>query len=742
MAPPNEAFDPLTQTNNFFALLPATKTTDHIDAKVDYQANDADRYSVRFSYEKPVIYQAPTYGDIGGPSQGAFQGTGVQRTYSTGITWDRIISPTLITQTRVGVAYYNNIATQTDYGKDDSTALGIPGVNINQFTSGMTTINLSGYTTPLVGYSASLPWIRAETNIDLVNTWTKIAHNHTIKWGIDIRRLRDCLLQDQTFSPRGRFTFGANQTSVSGSPGGTSLDNDVASFLLGVPNDIARDVNTYFPSLRANQIFSFVADTWQVTPRLTASIGLRWELYPPMTPENPGGFSNYNPVDNTLVIAGVGNNPMDLGMNFYKRYLAPRLGLAYRLRQGNYGTVLRSGFGLSYTPFPDNTYAYNYPVRSNNDYTRANGNSYTAVFLPDGRLGTFANGFPAPTDVPIPSDGIIRNPDKTQAYVYIPKDYRNAYVITWNFAVQQALPYHFNLDVAYVGSHGVDTGAATNLNPGLIVGAGSAGQPYFQKFGRTVAETEYFQGFSSSYNSLQVKFDRRFSSGLTMTTAFTWQKAMDFQSGDDGGLARWYINPERNYARADFDKTLNYVQSYVYQLPFGQGKPHLAHGLAGAIVGGWQVSGILTLRSGSPLTFTDGAGAVSLNATGNTQTPDLVAPINILHGINIGNPWFDRASFAMTTPGTFGSMGRAVWSGPSQFRLDAGLSRWITVKEGYKLQIRADSYDVTNTPFFSNPNTDRNSSNFGYITGTVGSGSGVNGFSSSRSIQFALKFTF
>ena len=148
----------------------------------------------------------------------------------------------------------------------------------------------------MVGYSASLPWVRAETNIDFVNTWTKMAHNHTIKFGVDIRRLRDALLQDQTFSPRGRYTFGTNQTSVQGSPGGTGLANDVASFLLGMPNDIARDVNTYFPSLRATNIFSFLADQWQVSPRLTASIGLRWELYPPMTPEHAGGFSNYNPV--------------------------------------------------------------------------------------------------------------------------------------------------------------------------------------------------------------------------------------------------------------------------------------------------------------------------------------------------------------------------------------------------------------------------------------------------------------
>ena len=79
------------------------------------------------------------------------------------------------------------------------------------------------------------------------------------------------------------------------------------------------------------------------------------------------------------------------------------------------------------------------------------------MFLPDGRHATFQSGFPAPYDVPIPSDGIIRNPDPTQSYIYIPPDYKNSYVISWNFAVQQSLPYHLNLDVAYVGSHGVNT---------------------------------------------------------------------------------------------------------------------------------------------------------------------------------------------------------------------------------------------------------------------------------------------
>jgi hypothetical protein len=237
-----------------------------------------------------------------------------------------------------------------------------------------------------------------------------------------------------------------------------------------------------------------------------------------------------------------------------------------------------------------------------------------------------------------------------------------------------------------------------------------------------------------------VKFDRRFSTGLTMTTAFTWQKAMDFQSGDDGGLARWYIDPGRNYARADFDRTLNFVQSYVYRVPFGKGQHFLTHGPAAAILGGWQATGILTLRTGSPLTFTD--GGVAINATGNTETPNQIGPIEILHGINTGNPWVSNSSFAHAAPNTFGSMGRAVWSGPGQFRLDAGISRWINFTERWKMQIRADSYNVTNTPFFSNPNTDFNSQSFGFVTGTVGSGSGVNGFSASRSIQLAMKIVF
>jgi Carboxypeptidase regulatory-like domain len=144
LPPPNQPLN-AAQSNDYYALLPFQKTTDHIDVKIDNQVSSKDRVSARFSYEKPVSFQAPEFGDAGGPAQGAFEGVGSQRTYSSGLNYDRVISPTLITQVRFGVAYYNNISSQSDYGKNDSTAIGIPGVNINDFTTGMVGINISGW---------------------------------------------------------------------------------------------------------------------------------------------------------------------------------------------------------------------------------------------------------------------------------------------------------------------------------------------------------------------------------------------------------------------------------------------------------------------------------------------------------------------------------------------------------------------------------------------------------------------
>ena len=156
------------------------------------------------------------------------------------------------------------------------------------------------------------------------------------------------------------------ESGVGGTAPSTGSANNFASFLLDLPSSGGRDIAAYYPALRANQFFAFVQDKWQVSPKLTLDVGLRWEFYPPATPRFPQGFSNYNPENNTLELAGTGDVPMNLGLTTYYSFFSPRLGVAYRLDSA---TVLRAGFGVSYTPFPDNTYAYNFPVKQNNQYS-------------------------------------------------------------------------------------------------------------------------------------------------------------------------------------------------------------------------------------------------------------------------------------------------------------------------------------------------------------------------------------
>ena len=725
-----------SNVNNYFALLAFHKDTDFVDAKVDANLTGKDRLSGRFSYQRPSIFQAPIFGLGGGPAQGNFEGNGLQNTYSTGLNYNRFFSNTLVAEFRVGAGWYHNEAHNTDFGTNTSTTLGIPGVNLDKtITSGIVGITINGgFSNPLIGFSASLPWIRSETNIDFANTWTKILGNHTFKFGADLRRIRDALLQEQTFSPRGLYTFNEGQTALNTGAGSskTSFTNDFASFLLDVPGQAGRDLATFFPNYRAWQFFSFAQDKWVVTPKFSADLGVRWEFYPPATPVAKGGFSNYNPSNNTLEVSGYGSIPDNLGITTHYKYFAPRIGLAYRLRES---TVIRAGFGISYTPFPDNSYAYNFPVRANNAFNPAVA-TYGPAVLPSGQTATFENGFPALIQPVIPSNGVITNPTKASNYFVVNQNFKNPYVESWNLAVQHSLPWRFVLDVAYVGNHSVDTVVNYNLNAATVVGLGNQGLPEFPTFGRTASTNLLFAGYSSSYHALQMKFDRRFSNGFATTTAYTFGKGMGFQTGDDGGLS-FYINQRRDYARNDFDRTQTFVQSIVYDLPFGNGKRLLSSGIASRIVGGWRISSFLTIMSGLPLYFTAPSG--NLLAPNNTQTPDLVAPVQILHGVGLANPWFSTSSFAAPTGTNFGDVGRNYLSGPNFFNLDAALSKSTKLTERMGFDLRLEAFGATNTPQFffagnggSAAGTTFGSSSFGHVTSATGG----------RVLQLGGKLTF
>ena len=749
-------------SNNYTTNLPFRKDAHSFDVKVDWILRDKDHLNGRFSYQRTNTFQAAAFGNfLGGPQGGGFEAKGNQSAYSTGGIYNHVFSPTFLTEVRVGVAHLRNSALPLDYGTNDATTIGVPGVNIDgqPFTSGQVGITINGgFSNPLVGYSASVPWIRAESNIDAVNTWTKIAGNHTFKWGADIRRVRDDLLQDQTFSPRGAFTFNDLQTSTNGAK--TNIANFMGSFLLDQPSQTGRDLNTFFPCYRQWWFFAFAGDKWQATPKLTLDYGLRWEFYPPATPRVDGGFSNYDPSNNTLVLAGLGGNPANLGMETQYKYFAPRTGLSYRAHDA---TVIRLGFGMSYIPFTDNTYAYNFPIRANNSYQSA-GSQFTPAVLSDGvTVASFQAGFPAPAPVAIPDNGIIQANTPaliSQAYTYIPKNFKNSYAEAWNLALQQAFGSNFSFQMAYVGNHGTRMNLSQNINLPSVYGGGNASLPENSTAftggakGRTAATNEFFLGYSSNYNGLQVQLTKRYSAGLTFTSAFTWGKALTYATGgDDNGSLVFFINQRRNYAPADFDRSKNFEQSFTYELPSGRGHRYFNSGIGDAVFGGWRLSGVISILSGLPFSVYANQGA--LNTPGTALLANITGAPRVLHQIGAGKAWLDKSNFSQPAGcnGAFpcspvlGNTSRNQFRGPGYWQNNFSLAKKFTMFREFASEIRVDAVQLTNTPQFANPNagsgTIFTSSNFGQVTNTLGSGQGtVNGIGGGRSLQGSFRLSF
>jgi hypothetical protein len=692
------------------------KDTHSADVKIDHQFRESDTLMYRYSVQRSRIFDPGLYEMYGGPKAGGFAGEGKQLSQNTALNYTHIFSARTITELRLGVMRYRNDALNQDSGRKTAEEIGIRGVNLDRWTSGLTSINIDGYSNPIVGFAASLPWIRSETNFNFVSNWTKIVSNHTLKAGADIRRNRDDLLQTQTYNPRGLFIFRAGPTALNGDPR-TSFANSFAAFLLDVPNEFGRDLAGIFPTFRQTQIFGYFQDKWQVTSRLTVDLGLRYELYLPPTTVHRAGFSNYNPENNSLELAGVGSIPWNLGLRTDSRNFAPRFGLAYRLTPG---TVIRGGYGITIDPtYPDDKWAFAFPVKQNNAFFAQN--SFVAA-------GSMAAGFPPPIVAEIPANGII-SPAPAGNYLHLRKDLRQGYLQAWNITIQRALPYKFALEAGYVGNHALGVLINRNINAGMIPGAGAAGQPLNQKFGRKET-TNVWTPFGSHYQSLQVKLDRRFSEGLVLTNAYTYGKAINL-ADDNGGLFI-HLEPVMNRGRSSHDRTHVFVSGFVYELPFGRGKRWGHTGAVRWLLGDWQISGTLMSMTGLPLSLT--YSAATLNAPGNGNRPNVSGKPEIYGQVGRGVKWLNVAKFSAPPPNTFGNVGRNILTGPGMVNLDfAAFRKFRIIGDRLGAELRMESFNFTNTPHFNNPVGDFGSASFGEVTGAL---------ADQRNFQFALKLVF
>jgi hypothetical protein len=340
------------------------------------------------------------------------------------------------------------------------------------------------------------------------------------------------------------------------------------------------------------------------------------------------------------------------------------------------------------------------------------------------------------------NQGILKLPANTGTTTF-PKDPMRNRIHSFNFFIERELPGKFTAQVGYVGTRAVGQMGFIDINASAP-GTGNNGRPLFAKFG-IFSDIASIQPYATStYDALQAVFSRRVGSSIFGFT-YTFSKAIDYADNDGGPRIQYLPSKNLNRGRAGYDRTHNAQVYWVYDLPFGKGQRFANSGWLSQVVGGFQISGVLTAMSGLPFYVIQGSG-FNLNAGGSFQVPDQVNPVvAILGGIGTaaqrgtaGGPYFDTTAYKQVNictgdasgnptpacpvvlPQRFGNAGRNNLRGPGFFETDWSIYRTFLITERVRFQFRAEALNATNHANFANPSSDINSSTFGFITGTTG----------------------
>ena len=704
------------------------------DAKVNYNRNDKHSIWVKYDNMFATSGGVGIFGAAGGPAPGSDPGHGRTSVQVASIGHTYVFSPNLVLDGNIGYQRMNQTVLGTDYGTNYSSTLGIPGLNgadIRQSGFPNVQFGSNDYYTE-TGVPNWMPAFRTDETYttDHSLAWTK--GSHQFRFGFDLVRhhLNHWQPELSNGGPRGYFDFNGSVTSNNlGNDKATPISqyNAYAQFLLGLSDNTQKGEQYILMTGREWQFGWFAQDRWQLSQKLTVSLGLRYELYPLMTRCCGKGIERYDPTTNNVYLGGRGDVPLDAGISVSHKLFAPRVGLAYRLDDK---TVVRAGYGLNYDPIPFSRPLRGfYPLTINNNYTQPN--SFLVADLGGGIPSTLANGIP-PVVGPDLSTGVVQldpTASERSPYSFI----HRGYVQSYNFTVERKLPAEIVMSAGYVGQHSVHLLADRDINAGYP-GSGTTGLPQYATFGRTTATNMWDGYLSSEYSSLQVAFNRQFSNGLMLKGAYTWSHAIDYTDDDGWASVNWNWAPvfQRNRATAGFDRRHVFQLGWVYELPFGTGKTFVNSGIAAKVVGGWQFSGIESAYSGTPFTVT--ADGTSLNAPDNLQTADQVlSNVQQTGGIGPGNPFYNIAAFAPVTGQRFGTSGRNKLVGPGVWNTDVSISRVFPIREKLSFEFRTEFYNLPNTSHFNNPaSTNVNDSNFMQITSSYGE----------RNIRFAGRFSW
>ncbi len=752
---PNTTGTALTNANNYFANGSAKDDITSWDVRVDHTISDRQKVFARYSNR--VVENNPN--PLFPAAQAIAEGLINQDDYNRGLTaaYTATPNPNMIFDARLGFSRTLFLFLNQSLGFQASQ-LGLPGtLDAAGGTALFPTFSPTGYTT--LGNEGNRH--NAFMTYSLLSSLTVVRGHHTFKVGFDGRMIR--VNDHESNDSSGNFDFGTNFTSGP-DPNAASANtgNGFASMLVGTgTGDLIQNFKD--DASQSFYLAEYLQDDWRVNPKLTLNLGVRYDLDTPRTER----FNRTNWFDPTIAsplasaVPGLEGGLVFVGVNGQSRHqynidannVAPRVGFAYAALPT---TVVHGGGAIVYGPSAQAAAGTvgPYGFRVQNTWV----SSLDGITPHDTLDNPFPQGFQPP---PGAADGLL-----TGVGSQIEGAIRNTptpYVIQWHLDVQQTLPQQMTFDIAYVGDRGrkqqqsreggidfdqlpvsdLALGAQLNktvANPyfgsittGALADATTSTGQLLKRFSQFTSVLPLFlSGGNSQYDGLQLRLDKRFNSGLQLQGSYVWSK--NFANGTNHQNS---FDPMADYAVSSQDIRQRFIINYIYQLPFGRGRMFGGNisRLEDLALGGWQINGITTLETGTPLQIS----ASNTLSTFNFQT--LYANTNFqnatLHGDVKArlNSYFNTADFSQPAPFTLGN-GPAYYNNlraPGLDSTDISVFKEFSAVESLKVQFRAEAFNAFNHPQFGSPNTSVTSTSFGQITSQN---------NSPRQLQFGLKLLF
>ncbi|MDD5542955.1 MAG: TonB-dependent receptor [Acidobacteriia bacterium] len=529
------------------------------------------------------------------------------------------------------------------------------------------------------GGPAGFPQGRTDTGFLWGDTFNYLIGKHSLKLGTELRIFHNNNLNNDT---------------------GQVIFSSIPNFLNGVANQFNITLGAVQSQIRTKSFGLFVQDNYKFSSNLTFELGLRWDMNTTPTEAN-GRFSNFVPSSGTLVTVGQGLGQIyaSNNMNF-----GPRVGFAWD-PFGSGKTSVRGGYGLYYDqPVTNSVIGLTTNPPFANPLSAAGSLSLSSLLTGSGAPAVSPNA--------------------------INSNFRNAYVQSWNLNVQRELLKSFSMQVGYFGSKGTHLRMFHNINQPVVPG-NNATRP-FAGFSNIV---QVDSPSNSTYNALWVSATKRVSSGLQFSASYSWSHSIDWISLSSPSattmMAQDSYNLRNERGSSDFDARHHFNISYIYDFPFK----------ANRLVEGWELAGITTFQSGNPVDIIVTNAALTGFAT---RRANVVGDPALAAGPT-REAWFNTAAFCApgaagcVGPTVFGNAGRNFVTGPGFANFDWSLIKTTTVKENFKVQLRAEFFDIFNHANFGQPGRVVGTSTFGQIINTR-FGTGDSG--SSRQIQLAIKLMF